>query len=55
MVIENVDSKPQDEYYLPFELALVERLGGMEVRDKKNPEKGLFHVEVVEYDTYRSA
>jgi len=55
VVIENVDSKPQDEYYLPFELALVERLGGMEVRDKKNPEKGLFHVEVVEYDTYRSA
>ncbi|KAI9880015.1 MAG: dolichyl-diphosphooligosaccharide--protein glycosyltransferase subunit 1 [Pleopsidium flavum] len=52
VVIENVDLKPQDEYYLPFEAALVERLGGMEVRDKKDPDKGLFHVEVVEYDTY---
>lgn len=55
VVIENVDSKPQDEYYLPFEAELVEKVGGMQVRDKKNPEKGLLHAEVVEYDTYRSA
>jgi len=54
VVVENVDSKPQDEYYLPFEADEVEKLGGMEVRDKKDPGKGSFHVEIVEYDTYRS-
>lgn len=53
VVVENVDSKPQDEYYLPFEADVVEKLGGMEVRDKKDVGKGGFHVEVVEYDTYR--
>ena len=55
VVIENVDSKPQDEYYVPFEVGMVEKIGGLEVRDKKDPEKGVFHVEVVEYDTDRSA
>jgi len=54
VVVENVDSKPQDEYYLPFEADVVGKLGGMEVRDKKDPGKGSFHVEIVEYDIYRS-
>jgi len=54
VVIENIDSKPQDEYYLPFEQDLLSRIGGLEVRDKKDASKGLFHAEVVEYDPYRS-
>ncbi|KAF2478117.1 oligosaccharyltransferase alpha subunit [Lindgomyces ingoldianus] len=51
VIIENVDSKPQSEYYLPFESGLISRVGGFEVKDKKAPEKGIFKVEVVEYDT----
>ena len=54
VVVENVDTKPQDEYYLPFEAEVVEKLGGMEVRDKKDLGKGSFRVEIVEYDTYGS-
>ena len=53
VVIENIGSSPQDEYYLPFEASVVGRVSGLEVRDKKNPDAGLFAVETVEYDTYR--
>ncbi|KAI9868639.1 MAG: dolichyl-diphosphooligosaccharide--protein glycosyltransferase subunit 1 [Trichoglossum hirsutum] len=53
VVIENVDKKPQGEYFLPFESALLEKVGAFEVRDKKTPEKGGFQVEVVEYDSRR--
>lgn len=53
LVIENIDSKPQDEYYLPFEESIISKVGGLEVGDKKNPEKGRFPVEVVEYDPQR--
>ncbi|KAI9812039.1 MAG: dolichyl-diphosphooligosaccharide--protein glycosyltransferase subunit 1 [Pycnora praestabilis] len=52
VVIENIDSKPQDEYYVPFEAELVERIGSFEVRDKKEPERSVFSSETVEYDTY---
>ncbi|TKA67302.1 hypothetical protein B0A49_08522, partial [Cryomyces minteri] len=52
VVIENVDSKPQSEYYLPFEQGSIARVGGFEARDKKNPEKGLLEAEIVEYGTY---
>ncbi|KAI9720665.1 MAG: hypothetical protein M1812_002845 [Candelaria pacifica] len=52
LIIENVDSKPQNEYYLPFEAGVIERVGGLEVRDKKDPDKGIFGAEIVEYDTY---
>ncbi|KAF2195445.1 Ribophorin I [Zopfia rhizophila CBS 207.26] len=51
VIIENIDSKPQSEYYLPFESSLISSVGGLEVKDKKAPEKGNFKVEVVEYDT----
>ncbi|ORY11812.1 dolichyl-diphosphooligosaccharide--protein glycosyltransferas-like protein subunit 1 [Clohesyomyces aquaticus] len=51
VIIENVDSAPQSEYYLPFESGLISRVGGLEVKDKKAPEQGVFKVEVVEYDT----
>ncbi|KAF1963534.1 Ribophorin I [Byssothecium circinans] len=50
VVIENVDSKPQSEYYLPFESSLISRVGGLDVKDKKDVEKGSFKVEVVGLD-----
>jgi oligosaccharyltransferase complex subunit alpha (ribophorin I) len=53
VVIKNVDSKPQSEYYLPFEADLISRIGGLEVRDKKDTKKPPFTVEVTEYDTER--
>jgi hypothetical protein len=53
VVIENIDSKPQSEYYLPFESSLISRVGGFEVRDKKAADKAAFDVEVVGYDTER--
>ena len=45
VVVENVDKQPQSDYYLPFEYEVMSRVGGIEVRDKKNPEKGKFQVE----------
>ena len=53
VVIENIDSKPQSKYYLPFESSLISRVGGFEAKDKKAAEKGPFKVEVVGYDTAR--
>ncbi|KAI9769042.1 MAG: dolichyl-diphosphooligosaccharide--protein glycosyltransferase subunit 1 [Geoglossum umbratile] len=50
VIIENVDKESQDEYFLPFESTLLENVGAFEVKDKKNPEKSGFRVEVVEYD-----
>jgi oligosaccharyltransferase complex subunit alpha (ribophorin I) len=52
VVIENVDKAPQSEYYLPFEQDTIGRVGGVEARDKKTPEKGGFQAEVVEIDPY---
>ncbi|KAI9843830.1 MAG: dolichyl-diphosphooligosaccharide--protein glycosyltransferase subunit 1 [Sclerophora amabilis] len=54
VVIENIDSKAQDEYFLPFEASLVDKVGGLEARDKNEPENGLFEAELVEYDPYSS-
>ncbi|KAK1148330.1 dolichyl-diphosphooligosaccharide--protein glycosyltransferase subunit 1 [Aspergillus melleus] len=48
VVVENVDKKPQSQYYIPFATDLVDKIGGLEVRDKKAPEKGRFDVEAVE-------
>jgi len=53
VVIENVDAKPQSEYYLPFEAGLISRIGGLEVRDKKDADKGTFAVEVAVTDAQR--
>lgn len=53
VIIENIDSKPQSEYYLPFEASLLSRVGGLEVRDKKAADKGAFKVEVVGLDEQR--
>ena len=45
VVIENVDKQPQSEYYLPFPYETMGKVGGLEVRDKKNVEKGKFRIE----------
>jgi hypothetical protein len=45
VVVENVDKQPQSDYYLPFEYEVMGRVGGIEVRDKKNLEKGKFQIE----------
>ncbi|KAF2845168.1 dolichyl-diphosphooligosaccharide--protein glycosyltransferas-like protein subunit 1 [Plenodomus tracheiphilus IPT5] len=50
VIIENIDSNPQSEYYLPFEASLLSKIGGFEVRDKKAAEKGPFKVDVVGLD-----
>lgn len=55
VIVENIDSKPQSEYYLPFEASLLSKIGGLEVRDKKAADKGTFKVEVVGLDTERYA
>ena len=53
VLIENTASSPQEEYYIPFRGDLIGNVGGLEVRDKKNPQTPVFESEVVEYDTHR--
>lgn len=53
VVIENIASSPQDEYYLPFTARQMETIGGLEVKDRKDAESALFEVEPVEFDTER--
>ena len=55
VIIENTDSSPQSQYYLPFRVEAIAKVGGLEVRDKKEPEKPALHAEVVEYDPFRYA
>ncbi|TVY35977.1 Dolichyl-diphosphooligosaccharide--protein glycosyltransferase subunit [Lachnellula subtilissima] len=38
VVIENVASTPQDEYFIPFTSQQMATIGGLEVKDRKNPE-----------------
>ena len=51
VIVENVDSQPQSEYYIPFELGTIPRVGNLEVRDKNAPEKRFTDVETVEFDS----
>ncbi|KAL4927395.1 dolichyl-diphosphooligosaccharide--protein glycotransferase subunit OST1 [Aspergillus undulatus] len=44
VVVENVDKQPQSEYFLPFPSDVFDRVGGLEVRNKKEPEAGRFDV-----------
>lgn len=53
VVIENVDKNAQRDYFLPFEQGLLGRVGGLEVKDKKQPERTGFSVEVVAIDPQR--
>lgn len=51
--IENIASEPQDEYFLPFTAEQLSRVGGLEVKDRKDAGAGPFAAEVVEYDSLR--
>lgn len=53
VVIENIDDKPQSEYYLPFEQDAISRIGGLEAKDKKDASKAPFNVEVAALDEGR--
>lgn len=44
VVIQNVDSKPQSQYYLPFTYDAIGKIGGFEVRDKKDATRSSFQV-----------
>ncbi|KAH8814907.1 Ribophorin I [Xylogone sp. PMI_703] len=50
VVIENIASTPQDEYFLPFASAQMEKIGILEVKDRKDPDSPLFEVDPVEFD-----
>ncbi|PCG89889.1 Ribophorin I [Penicillium occitanis (nom. inval.)] len=50
VVVENIDKKPQTDYYVPFPADVFSHIGGFEVRNKKSPEKGSFPVTAVEVD-----
>ena len=53
VVIENIDVNPQTDYYIPFKSEVISKVGGLEVRDRKDPEKPLFAVDITHYDPYR--
>ncbi|PHH86491.1 hypothetical protein CDD83_10181 [Cordyceps sp. RAO-2017] len=50
VLVENVSKKPQDEYYLPFTADQMARVGGFEVKDRKDANAGPFEADVVEFD-----
>lgn len=53
VIIENTAGKAQNEYFLPFTTQQMATIGGLEVRDRKDTEAGLFEVDAVEFDTDR--
>ncbi|KXX78729.1 Dolichyl-diphosphooligosaccharide--protein glycosyltransferase subunit 1 [Madurella mycetomatis] len=50
VLIENIDKAAQDEYFLPFTADQMSRLGGVEVKDRKDASAGPFIAEAVEFD-----
>ena len=53
ILIENTSKEPQEEYYIPFTTEQISRVGGFEVKDRKDTALGSFVSEVVEYDPHR--
>ncbi len=53
VVIENIAKEPQDEYFLRFTADEMSRVGGLEVKDRKDGNVGPFDVERVEFDPKR--
>jgi oligosaccharyltransferase complex subunit alpha (ribophorin I) len=53
VLIENISPEPQDEYFLPFTSERMEKVGGLEVKDRKNPDVAGFTVDAVEFDQLR--
>ncbi|KAG6041034.1 hypothetical protein E4U41_006124 [Claviceps citrina] len=50
VVVENISKEPQTEYYLPFTSDQIARVGGFEVRDRKDASVGNFISEPADYD-----
>lgn len=50
VVIENNSKDPQAYYYIPFTAEQIEKLGVLEVNDRKAPESGNFQLESIEFD-----
>ncbi|AEO66148.1 6e298de7-8468-40b0-85eb-e56f8821c667 [Thermothielavioides terrestris] len=50
VLVENIDKAPQDEYFVPFTADQMSRLGGVEVKDRKDASAGPFVAEPVEFD-----
>ncbi|OAX84946.1 hypothetical protein ACJ72_00671 [Emergomyces africanus] len=48
VVVENIDKGPQDRYFLSFSSDVINKVGGLEVRDKNAPSNGKFEVEATE-------
>jgi oligosaccharyltransferase complex subunit alpha (ribophorin I) len=53
LVVKNIGSKPESEYYYLFPSDLVPNVSGLEVRDKRDPKAGLFLVELAQYASPR--
>lgn len=53
VVIENIDNEAHSEYYMPFEQGVIGRVGGVEVRDKKDEKRVAFGVDLAEIDPFR--
>ena len=53
VLIENIAKQPQDEYFLPFTTDQLARLGGVEVKDRKDAKAGPFVAEIVDVDPKR--
>jgi oligosaccharyltransferase complex subunit alpha (ribophorin I) len=53
VIIENIASTAQDEYFIPFTSAQMATIGGLEVKDRKDAEAGLLEVDAVEFDMER--
>lgn len=53
VLVENVASEPQAEYFLPFTAGQIARVGGLEAKDRKDDTIGPFAVDLVEYDGSR--
>lgn len=50
VLIENIASEPQDEYYIPFTADQMSRIGGLEVKDRKDTSLGSFDVVPIHYN-----
>lgn len=53
VLVENIDKAPQDEYFVPFTADQMSRLGGVEVKDRKDTNAGLFLATAAEFDQER--
>ncbi|KAH6854202.1 Ribophorin I [Chaetomium sp. MPI-CAGE-AT-0009] len=50
VLVQNIDKAAQDEYFVPFTADQISRVGGVEVKDRKDSNAGPFVAEVVEFD-----